>query len=274
MINPRYAQITAGLDALIAEVRSIADNAPRKLEAMQEVYFERNLSNHSEEEQTLLRGRLQACNYKWFLSSLSLEQLWAMSDERRLQLTQGALQLAPDADPLAEDNLMLISFAYEGFLLQARSFLDYYMKYLCLFLEGRDINKISSTKFRKCMKTQNVRFPQKNEKVTDYFSSYVSNMLAKNEMAPSDSLKWGDLLISLRDRITHAKPLRYSFKSSEQLTGGVRFDWPTVQDATYDRSAQDISNGMFEMLKEIAEILYELPWQAGPYRSDLWNDIA
>jgi hypothetical protein len=197
-----------------------------------------------------------------------LEQLWSLSDTKRQELLY-ALQNSLDRLDVSDDELLLISFVFEGFLFQARAFLDFYMLYLCLFLKTGHRGSISTKKFLKALEqVQQSPFTEKAEWVRDYFDNKVFGTPDWEGLNPNN---WGSLLVSLRDKIAHRDHLRPSFDSEEALIGKVLFDWPTLQNITYDRFCQYMQNGMFALFTDVSPILYELEWKAGPYKPDLWQ---
>lgn len=93
---------------------------------------------------------------------------------------------------------------------------------------------------------------EQNEKCVR-IQKYFSNRVFGNE-------SWGTILRSLRDKIAHRDMLRLSNKSTEYLFNDELFDWPTIQCMTLDRFFQSIENGIFELIQETSEILYEKQW--------------
>ena len=83
--------------------------------------------------------------------------------------------------------------------------------------------------------------------------------------------QWGDLLRSLRNIITHLKPLTPSYEGTEKINE-ILLNWPTIQERTFDRLCQDMENGMFEMVCEVFPILFDLEWISGPYHANLWEN--
>lgn len=235
---------------------------------MQEIYLQRNLEFYTRAELQHLRYYLKAVSYKFYVATLSLEQLWALSYIKRGELFS-ALQNSLDWLECSDDELLLSSFALEGFLFQGRAFLDFYMIYTCLFLRTGHTGSMSRRKFvKELAKVQQVPFAEKAQRVKEYFDSKV---FGGSNGRSFDLNNWGTLLVSLRDKIAHKDRLRPSFKSEEHLLGEVLFNWPTLQDMTYDRFCQYMQNGMFSLVTDVSPVLYELEWKPGPYKPDLWQ---
>lgn len=258
-----YQRITKGLQALLKASRKHVDIPLEKLQAMQDIYLQRKADLYTSSELQQIRYYLRAVAYKFYLANLSLEQLWSMSESKRGELFR-ALENSLDRLSVTEDELLLISFAFEGFLFQARSFLDLYMLYVCLFLKTGHQGSISRDRFFRALnKVSNEAFAGKAQQVSDYFANRV---FGSPDRMGWNFNSWGTLLESLRDKIAHRDRLRPSFNSDETLIGKVLFDWPTLRDITYDRFCQDMQNGMFALFTDVSPVLYELEWKPGPYK--------
>jgi hypothetical protein len=264
----RYPDISRGLQTLLYDSRKHTDTPLQKLDAMQEIYFRGNASLYTSIELRQINYYSKAVSYKYHLANLSLEQLWSLSDAKRQEL-HVALENSLDRLEVSDDELLLISFALEGFMLQARTFLDFYMLYLCLFLRTEHKGSISTNKFFKALTSvQEAPFAKKARRVTEYFQTRVFGSSDWDGLNPND---WGTLLVTLRDKIAHRDRLRPSFDSDETLIGKVLFDWPTLQKMTYDRFCQYMQNGMFALFTDVSPIIYEVEWKPDPYRPDLWQ---
>ena len=234
----QHQNIAEGLHILLSETRRYADSFPQKVRAMQEIYLKRYASSYTHELRQL-RYYLKAVTYKFYLATLSLEQLWSLSQTKRDELVY-ALQNSPDKLECSDDELLLISFALENLLFQGRSFLDFYMLYLCLFLRTGHQGSISRSKFYKALENaEDDDLAEKAARVREYFDTRVF-------AEPDDSFalspdNWGTLVTSLRDKVAHRDRLRPSFVSGETLIDKVLFDWPTIQGITYDRFCQPVA---------------------------------
>lgn len=264
----RYTEISHGMHVLLADSRIHADIPLEKLYAMQDIYFERNAALYTLKEQEQLRDYLKVVTYKFHLVNLNLEQLWALSHSKRNQFLF-VLENAIEKLEVSDDELLLISFVLEGFLFQARAFLDFYMLYICLCLKADHPVHMSTNKFFKALdKIEQDPLAEKALEVKKYFTSKVFGTSDWEGLNPNN---WGDLLRSLRDKIAHKDRLYPSYESDEVLAGGVLFDWPTLRGITYDRFCQYTQNGIFSLLTDVSPILYELEWMPGPYKHGMWN---
>lgn len=257
-----------GLQRLFQCTRQQVDIPVEKLKVMQEIYLRRNAALYTHEEIQQVEYYFKTVVYKFHLANLSLEQLWSLSEVKRQELFH-ALENSLDRLDVSDDELLLISFVFETFLFQARSFLDFYMLYLCVFLKTGYQGRMSKDRFFKAldMVTQEP-FLQKAELIRNYFSTKVFGCSDWTGLNPND---WGTLLRSLRDKIAHRDRLHPSFDGSETLSGKVLFDWPTLREITYDRFCQYMDNGMFAIFTDVAPMIYELEWKSGPYKSEYWQ---
>lgn len=263
-----YRSVTCGLNALLRGTRRYAESFSQKALAMQEAYLRRNASAYTAAECEQLRYYLKAAIYKFYLATLSLEQLWALSYAKRDKLFW-ALQNSLDRLDCSDDELLLSSFALETFLFQGTAFLDLYMLYLCIFFRTGHRGSISRGKFTKAIERASAgTFGHKAKQVKEYFETRVFGAQEDTFLAPSN---WGALLRSLRDKIAHRDRLRPSFESNETLLDKVLFNWPTLRGITYDRFCQHMQNGMFYLITDISPILYDLEWKPGPFGPHLWE---
>ena len=51
----------------------------------------------------------------------------------------------------------------------------------------------------------------------------------------------------------------------------ILLDFPTIRDLTCDRFCQAMENGMYELIRDLFPILYDLEWQAGPYKEGMFD---
>jgi hypothetical protein len=259
------AEITRGLDALLsATSKRSADNFIRKVFTMQDIYLGNNPDIYIPEEIERVQYYLRAVSYKFQLANLSLEQLWALSETKREEL-YSALENSLDRLDVSDDELLLISFAFEGVLFQVMACLEFYMLYLCFFLQLLPVDyrgKMTTSKFFGVLAESQEDDPNgKVKQVEEFFNVRVFGTDRQNIW---HSNNWGTLVISLRDKIAHRDRLRPSFDSDETLIGQVLFDWPTLRGITYDRFYQSVQSGLYCLIKELSPILYELEWKPGP----------
>ena len=263
-----HQEIVSGLKILLNDSRRDADIPLEKLFAMQDIFLEKNSNLYSDEKLSDVKYYLRALSYKFHLANLSLSQLWALSDTKKYELFD-ALQNSLDNIEYSDDELLLISFVFENFLFQAQSYVDFYMLYATIFLQSDHQGSISEKKFFKSVDgIIEGSFVDKAKLVSHYFSTRVFGSSNWDGLNPNN---WGTLLKSLRDRIAHRDIIRPSFNSKETIAGNLLFDWPTLQNITYDRFCQYMQNGMFALMQDISPILYDLEWKSGVYTPGLWH---
>ena len=257
------------LQTLLNETKINAEIPSKKLIEMQEIYFKKNPDFYNQTDLTQLRYYLKTVCYKFYLANFSLEQLWALSLNKRNEIFF-ALYNSLDQSECSDNELLLSSFILEGFLFQSMSFLEFYRLYIYLFLKpGIPISISTKDFYNKMDKIQKSPFDEKAQDVKKYFQSKV---FRTNNGQSFEVYHWGTLLEDLRNKVAHRDRLRPSFDSKETLVEKVLFNWPTLQKMTYDRFCQYMQNGMFSLITNISPILYELEWKSGPYNPDLWKE--
>lgn len=273
MLNRNRRIAYEGIMAVVGEVEAYALNAPKKLTQMQEEFFQRNPNLYTAEEKYQITYSLATANFKLYLVSMSLENLWTISENTKSDVLN-ALENSLDKLEITDDELIASSFLLEGLLFQGVAFLDVYMLYLLQFLGTGYAGSITSVKrfLSKLDLAQEPILKEKAIKVREYFEGNVVGEGKQGEMDTVFPTNWGTLLRSLRDKIAHRDRVRPVFESNETLIGDVLFDWPTLQGLTYDRFAQSIQNGMFNMIYKLCRPLYGLEWYTGPYNPDFRFD--
>ena len=254
------------MQILLEDTRINTDIPAEKMLIMQEKFLQGSQDIFNEESSASARYYLRASIYKFYLANLALEQLQALADNKRFMLFD-AIRNSLDSLNCTDDELLMISLSFEEFLFLARSFLDFYMLYICIFLPTGHQGSMSKSKFFKALADVEEPFTQK---ASDINISFDTNVFGTSDFGDWNPKNWGTLLISLRDKIAHRDRIRPSFESNETLAGDVLFNWPTLQDTTYERFCQYMQNGMFTMISDVSPILYDLEWKSGRFRPGLW----
>ena len=110
-----YYNILRGVQSLIKSGKRYADVPLKKINEMQEIFLHRNSRLYTKEEQNQLRYHLKAVAFKFHLANLKLEQLWALSMDKR-QKSLFALENSLDRLDVSDEELLAISFVFEYFL--------------------------------------------------------------------------------------------------------------------------------------------------------------
>lgn len=230
-----------------------------KYRRMQDLYLEKNLKYYTKNQIQKIKQRFDALVHKSLLTSLHLEQLWAMSDYLRNNLLY-SLDNLPKKVMWNNTQLIIGNMFLQSYLFQARSMLDFYMGYICVLFGEKRIDSMSIRNFKKKMKNIKGCFNKKASDILEYFNNYVFK-----------SGKWGNSLNKLRNIVTHGNDIQIQYDSKEILLNKIILNWPTINGLTYEQLCQEIDNGIFQMLVDTSEILFELEWKPGPYKRNLWK---
>lgn len=265
-----YLVVANALGLLATDTkREYLDDIVKKMSKLHEVYVASKSDLYSQKEIEELGDSLQSVTYKFALSAMALEQLWALSHNTRFSVWS-AIENSLSSLDISDNDLLLCSFGLETFLLQSNAFIRFYMLYLCLLLKTGVEGHITKDKFEKQLaNVVEPRFRTKSDQILKYFSTNVFGEYKPDAAFRQD---WGSLIKSLRDKISHRDRIRASFHSEEFLLDEIRFNWPTLQDATYDRFCQEMQNCMFAMIEDLTPVVYERDWMPGQYNEQLWND--
>ncbi len=245
--------IVLGLQNLSKQCTQNTENTVNKIHIMQNDYLSRNNKTYTIEEHKQINYYFKATLYKFHLAGMSLEQLWSLSSLKRNEVYK-ALENSVEKLDISDNDLNIISFTFESFLFQSKSFLDFMMIFICLILKTNHKGSISKNKFFKALKYQKLA---RAEKTINYFNDHVFGSDDFHGLFPNN---WGTLLSDLRDKVAHRDKIRPSFKSSETLLDNILFNWPTLHNLTYDRFYQYIQNGMFGLFTDVFPIILNLEW--------------
>ncbi|MBW1669484.1 MAG: hypothetical protein JRJ66_15855 [Deltaproteobacteria bacterium] len=231
-----------------------------KFKKMQDIYLKRNHEHYSQDQILQINHRFNALLHKGMLTSLHLEQLWAMSEYFRSDLLYEFNNL-PQEVSWNDTHIIIGNMFLESFLYQARSLLDFYQSYICVLLGTKTPRYMSRKKFSRAMKKSPKHFGEKPLIINEYFDEKVFIEGA-----------WGNILKSLRDKITHKDIIKQSYEGTEKYMQKVLLNWPTIQGKTYERLCQEIENGYFGMIVETSEILFDLEWKPGMVNYVNWEE--
>ena len=242
-----------------------------KTKSAQEIYLRNNVSLFSESESETVRYFLDAFLYKYQLANYSLEQLWAIRDAK---IDDNILAIAQNSIvslELSNEEIFLQSHALEQFLYQGRSCLDFFMLYIAHLLRTNHEGSMSTkTFYKRLANSKPNHLCDKASDVENYFKTHIFGSEKEvNHISPTN---WGTLLKSLRDKIAHKDRINISMNSPDRIMHDILLDFPTLKDLTYDRFCQAMENGMFFMLEDLFPVLYDLEWQAGPYREGMFEN--
>ena len=147
------------------------------------------------------------------------------------------------------NNFTKIEFLLTALLEQAlnswRSFLDFFLKYLIRLLTGKYIISMSINDYKSEMKAYLKNNPE--DRKAEIIDEYIRNKVLCQTL-DGEIESWGDILKSLRDKITHQKALRPTLVERKNSLG-IEIKWPTVKNKDYPELIQDFENGAFDMIK-------------------------
>lgn len=268
---PRHRVIYDGLNTLLRESQSYTRQIPKKLARMQEIYLERNSHLYEPVQIRELRYYQAAFAYKDLTVTLLLEQLWSLvhvgaGDKQLLEVLANIY----DDHRVNDEQLLLLSFTVDNFLLQATAFLDFYLLYLCSFFHIDNTKYMSGQKLMQALdEVSRPELKVKAEQTKAFLNTRVFGATEKKTLAIGN---WGTVLRDLRNSTIHRDMEYPSFAGGQRLVDKKTDDWPdNLRDVETARFAQDIQNDMFAMVTTMAATLYDLEWKPGPYRADLWT---
>ena len=196
------------------------------------------------------RAALRAALFKFELAHVHLENIWQIRETIGLELL-----LDNSVENHAWDNATstLGSLHLEGFLYQARAFLDATMLHGVLALGVSFRGSMSLKAFKKVVDPGSDRRPAHAEELHRLF-------FGEGGVFATDA--WGSLLRALRDRVAHGRDFTPGDESSERV-GVVTLDWPTLRGQTFHALAQSFQNDAFGLLCDLVPVLYGTPWKPG-----------
>lgn len=251
--------VLASARTIVSETKLHILPSIQKARKMQEIYLSKSNDLYSTHQREQIKRWLNSVQFKYALAHAHLEELWALSMACRWSLFD-ILNNSIIQQQWNDDELMIGSMQLEAFVLQARSFLNVYMYYICLVLNIKQPGSITRDNFsRHLSKVKEPNLKYKATQLQEYFDSGVFGEKG-----------WGALIKEIRDKITHRESLRPS-RQNDQAILGVFLDWPTIQGMDFAFFAQSFSNGCFEMIRTTTPIMFDLEWKAGPYRDNLWS---
>lgn len=269
-LSNEYNKIYTGLVDLSRNAQKYSLHLPTKLNAMESIYLGKT-PGYSEIERKQIKYFREAFSYKFHLTTLHLEQLWSLEHHsgRPTELYE-VLSNIFDNHQFIEDNLSLLAFSIEGFIIQGSAFLDFYMLYICSLFRISGTDRLTSRKFLNKLKSvENESFVGKAENVGNYFSKQVFGGCNSNSLITDN---WGELLKNLRNSLVHRDQLFPDFLNNESLLQKVIGGWPEGEtELTCSRFCQDVHNVMFYLVTDLAEVVYGLEYKPGPYKPGMWK---
>jgi hypothetical protein len=252
----------------VSRIRGSAQNLYYKvLNGQRQYYFNKTgliISDYDSE----LEETLDNAMHKFMYGSMTLEQLWGVT--HYLESGTYGLPTTIDVEITVQHNEMtfLLSYLLDQALYSWRSFLDFYLKYLLLFVTGKNEVNITTRKFKDHFQ-QYLKDYHKDEKAKIIFSYVNDEVLNKTFNTENGKECWGDLLRSLRDKTTHNKLIKPTIEEKENPQG-LKITWPTIKGVNFAYLAQlNFENKAFDMIRVLFPVLFEIEWKPGPYASGM-----
>ncbi|MHB0988050.1 MAG: hypothetical protein ACYC3P_05200 [Bellilinea sp.] len=254
-------EIKDGMLLMVSKNRGYIEATHRILRYIHGIYIGKSSHLYTEKELFWVNHFLDSIIYKSFLVRVAVEQLQSVRHGRINESLWPAIENSLVTLDCSDDEQVLVSFALESFLFEARSFLDIYMVFVCLLLKtGFTNGKMNRSRF--IGELSNViepAFAPKAKWIKQYFDTHV---FGKEENKNTSFIRkdWGILLSSLRDKVTHRDVIGLSFESKEEFIDNIRLDWPTINELTYHSLAETIGNGIHALFHQGLCHIYELKW--------------
>ena len=219
-----YSDVFSGLKNLAGVVRGYGASLPNKLEAMERVYL-KQMQVYEAGELKKIRYFREAYCYKFHLANLHLEELWSLTHLGISQPTlRGLLSNIYDLHDTGDDFMLLPSMAFEGFVVQGKAFLDFYMLHACSIFRIDKTQRMSSKKFIRALgEVREEQFRAQANAVRAYFQCKV---FAQGQGGVMPSNNWGELLKTLRDSLVHRDIMSPDFGSEIPLLDRLLGPWP------------------------------------------------
>lgn len=271
VIFNEYNKTEKGLKDLLRIVHGYSDTYTPKLRDMERAYLIANPNLYNDIEKKQLKYFREAFSYKFYLATMHLEQILALSHFGKTDYLLGQiLENIFDTHRTTENEVLLLSFVFEGFIVQGNSFLDFYLLYLCHIFKVEETNRMSNEKLQKALgKISDESFIERAEVIRQYFRNAVFGTGKRNGFLTDN---WGELLKELRNSILHRDSLTPSFENQITLSKQITGDWHSrLQGISCFKFCTNAHNDMVNLVTTIAAKIYEVEWKTGPYKPNLWQ---
>jgi len=254
-------EVRDGMLLMVSENRRYIEATNNILRKIHNSYISNSQHPYTEDELSQINHFFNSIIFKFFLTRIAIEQLQSVRYGRIDESLWPAIKNSLYTLNCSNDEQVLVSFAFESFLFEARSFLDVYMVFVCLLLKtGFTKGYMNKSKFYDELdKVNKPPFVEKARWIKQYFDAYVFGVEVKQQESIIRN-DWGTLLRSLRDKISHRDAISLSFDSEEKFIADIRLDWPTIKGITYHSMAETIGNGIHALFHQGLCHIYELKW--------------
>lgn len=254
-------EVRDGMLLMVSQNREYIEATHNILRKIHKTYIFSNQRLYTEDELYQINHFFNSVIFKSFLTRIAIEQLQSVKYGRINESLWPAIENSLYTLNCSNDEQVLVSFALESFLFEARSFLDVYMIFVCLLLKtGFTKGHMKQSRFyAELDKVKEPPFVEKAGWIKQYFDKNVFGT-EENQQESIFRHDWGALLKSLRDRISHRDIISLSFDSEEKFNADIRLNWPTINGITYHSMAETIGNGIHALFYQGLCHIYELKW--------------
>jgi len=253
-------EVRDGMLLMVSQNREYIEATNNTLKYIHKIYIDEKAHLYSKAEIFWINHYLDSVIYKSFLARIAVEQLQSVRHGRMNESLWVAIENSLGRFNFSDDEKVMVSFALESFLFEARSFLDVYMIFVCLLLKtGFTKGHMSKSKFFDELEKAESPFAEKAKWTKRYFETQVFGQ-EENENASIFRDNWGTLLRDLRNKIAHRDVIKLSFDSKEKFINDILLDWPTINGITYHSLAETVGNGMHALFYKVLCHIYELQW--------------
>ena len=198
---------------------------------------------------------IDALMWKLTAAGIHLERLWECKESVAMKhLLENAVHYNFEPKRFTDKEVAYLTAEFEAYLMQARAFISVAQIHTldaCRIPFG---GILTNDKFDKAVRNAPVDVSGRLVSAYDYFTNEVFGCN-----------KWGTLLRSLRDRVTHFDRIRPSvsiINDAEQLD---------VAGLSLERLAQDFENGHYDLLVDVIAPIWEREWNPGAYIPGMWE---
>lgn len=214
----------------------------------------RQLSFNDRECDAALKS-IDALIWKLTAAGIHLERLWDYKDSVAMKrLLENAVHNNFDPKRFTDKEVAYLTVEFEAYLMQARAFISVAQIHTLDACRVPFGGILTNEKYEKAVKNAPVDVSGRLVRAYEYFTIDVFG-----------SSKWGTLLRSLRDRVTHFDRIRPSvtiIKDAEQLN---------VAGLSLERLVQDFENGYYDLLVDVIAPIWEREWKPGAYIPGMWE---
>jgi len=240
-------------ESFLQEKRDDYLNHIIKYRKMQDRYIGKNLNLYSKEQLQEINDSYDGLTQKILYTLIQLDKNWAMHGYHTMKNLH-YLENPPETAEWNQTDLIIFNMFIETYLLLSRSLLDSYMRHVTLVSGKKNVGLMRVSKFKRQLRSVDSAFTIKGEAMLDYFEKKVFG-----------EKRWGSLLRKWRDQIAHGKNINLRYQEPEDSRFLIHLYWPTLEGEPFFDFCQMVYNGIFDMICDTSQLLFDIEWQAGPH---------